>query len=75
MIESNKLLDLTDRSVVEFMYLVLTRCLNNISVINDKIENEKRYTNLLKKLQENVRSLYDKITTAWNRYAKMLTEF
>ena len=75
MIESNKLLELTDRSVVEFMYLVLTRCLNNISVINDKIENEKRYTNLLKKLQENVRSLYDKITTAWNRYAKMLTEF
>ena len=55
------------------MYLILTRCLNNISVINDKIENEKKYTNILKKLQDNVKFLYDKITKAWDKYAKMLT--
>jgi hypothetical protein len=55
------------------MYLILTRCLNNISVINDKIKHEKPLP-LLTRLQENVRTLYEKITTAWKRYSSLLTE-
>ena len=55
------------------MYLLLTRCLNNISVINDKLESEKQHTRLLRKLQDNVKSLYELITKAWSRYAKLLT--
>ena len=55
------------------MYLILTRCLNNISVINDMMENEKQHSHLLKKLQDNVKNLYELITKAWSRYAKLLT--
>lgn len=55
------------------MYLILTRCLNNISVINDKIKNEKPFP-ILFNLQLTVKSLYAKITTSWKRYSNMLTE-
>jgi hypothetical protein len=56
------------------MYLILTRCLNNISVINDKVEHEKKGKDILVKLQENVKDLYERIIQTWNRYAKILTE-
>ena len=56
------------------MYLVLTRCLNNISVISDKIKHEQPNNNVLTKLQQSVNSLYLKVTTAWKRYSALLTE-
>jgi hypothetical protein len=41
-IEVNSLLDLCERQNVEFMYLLCTRCKNNISVINDKLKKENK---------------------------------
>lgn len=55
------------------MYLILTRCLNNISVINDKIKHEETLS-ILKKQLESVKTLYNKITKAWKRYSANLTE-
>jgi hypothetical protein len=55
------------------MYLILTRCLNNISVINDKIEHQKEIP-ILKIQFDSVKSLYKKITTSWKKYSENLTE-
>ena len=68
MIQKNKLLNLEDRAAVEFMYLILTRCLNNISVINDKIAKEKQST-ALAKLQGDVNLVYRQIVKAHQRYS------
>ena len=56
------------------MYLILTRCLNNISVINDKIESEKGHAKVLEKLRDGVGEMYEKITKTWEKYAEMLTK-
>ena len=65
MITVNHLLDEGEREVVEFMYLLLTRCLNNISVINDKIAKYGKKSHLLEKLQNNVHNIYNMVTKEW----------
>jgi hypothetical protein len=51
------------------MYLICTRCLNNISPIN--YEYEKRKNNLhLQNLLKNVTLLYKKITERWMHYSQ-----
>ena len=55
------------------MYLLITRCLNNISVINDKLVKEKN-AYVINNLKETVNNLYEKIQGTWSKYSKKLTE-
>jgi phosphopantetheine adenylyltransferase len=55
------------------MYLLITRCLNNISVINDKLIKEKN-AYVITNLKDTVNTLYEKIQVTWFKYSKKLTE-
>lgn len=57
------------------MYLLCTRCKNNISVINDKIKKENKEIEFLaQNLYQTVKKLYQKIEEAWRKYSNMLTQ-
>lgn len=72
-IKQNKLLDLECRTVIEFMYLLSTRCLNNMSVINDEMERYKDNKTILS-LYNTVKDLYKKILENWQEFSLSLTK-
>jgi len=54
------------------MYLVSTRCLNNISPINDTYNKRKNNT-IIQELKDKVESLYKKVLDTWTKYSELLT--
>ena len=54
------------------MYLVSTRCLNNISPINDAYNKRKNNT-IIQELKDKVESLYKKVLDTWKKYSELLT--
>lgn len=63
----NELLDLSERDVVEMLFCMLTRALNNMSPINAKIKETGDY--IVLNLRENVTRLYTKVTAVWQVYS------
>lgn len=54
------------------MYLVSTRCLNNMSPINDAYNKRKNNT-IIQELKDTVEKLYQKVVDVWTRYSNLLT--
>lgn len=56
------------------MYLLCTRCKNNISVINDKLKKEnKEHLFIAQNLYQTVKQLYERIELSWKKYSNLLT--
>lgn len=68
----HQLLDLSDRDVTELLFLMLTRALNNMSVINLRLKARGDY--IVENLKQTVASLYGKVSARWAEYSQKLTE-
>jgi hypothetical protein len=54
------------------MYLLCTRCLNNMNVVNDEYEKQKTSASV-KHLHDMIKGLHSKIVNIWLKYSTMLT--
>jgi hypothetical protein len=74
-IERGELLNLGDREVVEFMFLIAARCFQNVSPISLKVEVEKYRVNpMVRSLYEQVGDLYQKVREKFELYSQRLTK-
>jgi len=54
------------------MYLISTRCLNNISPIND-LYNKRKENPIIKDIHYEVSKLYNDVMNTWMKYSQILT--
>lgn len=73
MIEKYNLLEIKDRNVIEMMYLMCTRCRNNISPIYAEYE-KRKHSSVLKEISGIVENLYKEVTIKWVHYSNLLTK-
>lgn len=73
-IEKNGLLDLEEREVKEFMYMLTARCFLNISPINAKMETYKHKYQSIGQIFSHVARLYERMKVSWENYCRILKD-
>jgi hypothetical protein len=73
-IESAEWLRLSDRSTVEFMYLLTARCFSNMSPIQHELEVRKKNREMINNLNEQVTPLYKQVSEKFGKLSQDLTK-
>lgn len=73
-IESGEWLRLSERSTVEFMYLLTARCFNNMSPIQHQLEVRKQNKEMISNLNGQITPLYSQVREKFTKLSQDLTK-